>query len=61
MQKQPSFAELDRARRPSKLGAWLERKKREETTALTAEQRLAIALDLSDTCLLLRRACSQKA
>jgi hypothetical protein len=61
MQKQPFFAEPNRARRPSKLGAWLERTKREETGALAPEQRLAIALELSDMCLLLRRACSRKA
>jgi len=48
------------ARRPSALGERLTREKIEEARALSPEQRLLLALELSDTCLELQRSCSTK-
>ncbi len=36
------------------------RAKIERARAMTLEQRLSVSLDLSDACLLLKRACSDK-
>ena len=48
------------SRRPSKLGEMLAQKKIDEARRLTPEQRLLIALELSDTAAALHRACSKK-
>jgi hypothetical protein len=47
-------------RRPSKLGDMLAEQKIDEARRLTPEQRLLIALDLSDAAAALHRACSEK-
>ena len=47
-------------RRPSKLGDMLAEQKIDEARRLTPEQRLLIALDLSDAAAALHRACSKK-
>ncbi|MDQ6733482.1 MAG: hypothetical protein M3Z35_05080 [Nitrospirota bacterium] len=54
----PSFPRT--SRRPSKLGEQLERKKFDEARRLTPEQRLLLALDLSDAAAALHDACSKK-
>lgn len=48
------------SRRPSKLGDMLEQKKIDEARRLTPEQRLLIALELSDAAAALHRAGSKK-
>jgi hypothetical protein len=48
------------SRRPSKLGDMLAEQKIDEARRLTPEQRLLIALDLSDAAAALHRACSKK-
>ena len=48
------------SRRPSKLGDMLAQQKIDEARRLTPEQRLLIALDLSDAAAALHRACSKK-
>jgi hypothetical protein len=48
------------SRRPSKLGDMLAQKKIDEARRLTPEQRLLIALELSDAAAALHRACSEK-
>ena len=48
------------SRRLSKLGNMLEKKKINEVRRLTPEQRLLIALDLSDAAAALHHACSKK-
>ena len=48
------------SRRPSKLGDMLEQRKIDEARRLTPEQRLLIALELSDAAAALHRACSKK-
>jgi len=48
------------SRRPSKLGDMLAERKIDEARRLTPEQRLLIALDLSDAAAALHRACSKK-
>ncbi|MGH7216723.1 MAG: hypothetical protein ACREIG_05760 [Nitrospiraceae bacterium] len=48
------------SRRPSKLGDTLAQKKIDEARRLTPEQRLLIALELSDAAAALHRACSKK-
>jgi hypothetical protein len=48
------------SRRPSKLGDMLAQQKFDEARRLTHEQRLLIALDLSDAAAALHRACSKK-
>ena len=47
-------------RRSSRLGDYLAKKKLEDARRMSAEQRLLLALDLSDICLELQRACSAK-
>lgn len=47
-------------RRASKLGDEMARAKIERARSMTMEQRLLVALELSDICLLLKRACSDK-
>ena len=49
-----------RGRRPSRLGDYLAKKKLEDARRMSPEQRLLLALDLSDICLELQRACSAK-
>jgi hypothetical protein len=53
----PSFPRA--SRRPSKLGEQIEQKKLDEARRLTPEQRLLLALDLSDAAAALH-ACSKK-
>jgi len=48
------------SRRPSKLGDMLAQKKIDEARRLTPEQRLRVALELSDAAAALHRACSKK-
>ena len=48
------------SRRPSELGDMLAEQKIDEARRLTPEQRLLIALDLSDAAAALHRACSKK-
>ena len=48
------------SRRPSKLGDMLAERKIDEARRLTPEQRLLIALDLSDAAAALHCACSKK-
>jgi len=48
------------SRRPSKLGDMLAQQKIDEARRLTPEQRLLIALDLSDAAAAFHRACSKK-
>lgn len=47
-------------RRASKLGDEMARAKIERAQSMTLEQRLLLSLELSDICLLLKRACSDK-
>jgi hypothetical protein len=48
------------SRRSSKLGDMLAQKKIDEARRLTPEQRLRVALELSDAAVALHRACSKK-
>lgn len=48
------------SRRKSSLGDLLAEQKLDAARLLTPEQRLLVALDLSDAALLLHRACSKK-
>jgi hypothetical protein len=56
MKRAPAFS----SRRPSKLGDALDRKKLDEARRLTPQQRLQLALHLSDAAATLRLACSPK-
>jgi hypothetical protein len=47
-------------RRPSRLGDLLRQAKLERARKMSPQERLLIALDLSDLCLALKRACSAK-
>lgn len=47
-------------RRASKLGDEMAKAKIERARSMTLEQRLLVSLELSDVCLLLKRACSDK-
>ena len=47
-------------RRPSRLSGWLASQKIEEARRMTPEDRLRLALELSDACLELKLACSGK-
>ena len=60
MNSKASNLSLNRSRRPSKLGDMLEQKKIDEARRLTPEQRLFVALELSDAAAALKRACSNK-
>ena len=51
---------LNASRRPSKLGDMLAKKKTEEFRRLTPEQRLLVALELSDAVAALHRVGSKK-
>ena len=53
----PSFID---SRRPSQLGDRLAKHKIDEARKLTPEQRLLLALELSDAAAALQRACSNK-
>jgi hypothetical protein len=55
-----SVSGLNTSRRPSKLGDMLAQKKIDEARRLTPEQRLLVALELSDAAAALHRACSKK-
>ena len=48
------------SRRPSQLGDRLAKQKIDEARKLTPEQRLLLALELSDAAAALQRACSNK-
>ena len=56
----PPSLKWNASRRPSKLGDMLAEQKIDEARRLTPEQRLLIALDLSDAAAALHRACSKK-
>lgn len=60
MEPFPSRLDLNQSRRPSKLGEKLEQKKIDEARQLTPEQRLLLALELSDAAAALHQACSKK-
>lgn len=47
-------------RRPSRLGDLLCQAKLERARQMSPQERLLLALDLSDLCLTLQRACSEK-
>ena len=47
-------------RRPSRLGDLLHQAKLERAQQMSPQERLLIALDLSEMCLALKRACSAK-
>lgn len=49
-----------RSRRPSQLGDLLAAQKLDSARSLTPQQRLLLALELSDAALLLYNACSKK-
>jgi len=51
---------LSGSRRPSQLGDRLAKHKIDEARKLTPEQRLLLALELSDAAAALQRACSNK-
>jgi hypothetical protein len=55
-----SLTGLNASRRPSRLGDKLAQKKIDEARRLTPEQRLLIALELSDAAAALHRAGSKK-
>lgn len=60
MKRSASVLSLSGSRRPSKLGDRLAKHKIDEARRLTPEQRLLVALDLSDAAAALHRACSKK-
>jgi len=60
MDRHPPLQTLTRRRRPSRLSGWLTSKKIEEARRMTPEERLLLALELSDFCLELQLACSAK-
>lgn len=60
MKLKPSAPNFSGSRRPSKLGDRLAQHKIDEARRLTPEQRLLIALELSDTAAALHRARSKK-
>ena len=60
MKLKSSAPSLNGSRRPSKLGARLVQHKIDEARRLTPEQRLLVALELSDAAAALHYACSQK-
>jgi hypothetical protein len=55
-----SLSGMNVSRRPSKLGDMLAQNKIDEARRLTPEQRLMVALELSDAVVALQRACSKK-
>jgi hypothetical protein len=54
------FSTTRGSRRTSQLGDLLAKQKIDAARTLTPEQRLLLALELSDAAVLLRRACSKK-
>jgi len=60
MQLKAPVPSLEGSRRPSKLGDGLAKHKIDEARRLTPEQRLLIALELSDVAAALQRTCSKK-
>ena len=60
MQLKASVLNLENSRRPSKLGDGLTRHKIDKARRLTPEQRLLMALELSDVAAALQHACSKK-
>jgi hypothetical protein len=60
MKRNASVLSLSGSRRPSKLGDLLAKRKIDEARRLTPEQRLLVALELSDAAAALNRACSKK-
>ena len=60
MNRHAALQTLIRRRRPSRLSGWLTSKKIEEARRMTSEERLLLALELSDFCLELQLACSAK-
>ena len=60
MISKPSAPSLTGSRRPSKLGERLAKHKIDDARKLTPEQRLLVALQLSDEAAALHRACSRK-
>ncbi|MGH7771811.1 MAG: hypothetical protein ACREQA_06195 [Candidatus Binatia bacterium] len=60
MNRHPAPQILNLRRRPSRLSGWLTSKKIEEARRMNPEERLLLALELSDFCLELKLACSNK-
>ncbi|MDP3090772.1 MAG: hypothetical protein Q8N04_08855 [Nitrospira sp.] len=60
MKQTPSYEVLEQARRNSSLGEQLESERQAAVLKLSSGERLALAIELSDTCWLLREACSKK-
>ena len=60
MQLKSPAPNLEGSRRPSKLGDGLAKHKIDKARRLTPEQRLLIALELSDAAAALQHACSKK-
>lgn len=60
MRLKSSAPNLEGSRRPSKLGDGLAKHKIDEARRLTPEQRLLVALELSDVAATLQLACSKK-
>lgn len=57
--QQPTISQNSQ-RRPSRLSQWLSNEKIEQARRMTPEERLTVALHLSDFCRELNRACSPK-
>ncbi|MEK7763238.1 MAG: hypothetical protein AAB433_16815 [Nitrospirota bacterium] len=60
MKNAPCYEVLAQARRKSSLSEWLESERQAAVQRLSPGERLALAIELSDTCWLLRAACSTK-
>lgn len=60
MELKASSSSVKDSRRPSKLGNGLAKEKIEKARQLTPEQRLLVALELSDVAAALQRTCSKK-
>jgi hypothetical protein len=60
MQLKASAPNFEGSRRPSKLGNGLAKHKLDEARRLTPEQRLLVALELSDAAAALRHTCFKK-
>ncbi len=60
MNRHPALQALALRRRPSRLSGWLTSKKIEEARGMSPQERLLLALELSDFCQELKLACSAK-
>ncbi|ULA63389.1 MAG: hypothetical protein LZF86_110084 [Nitrospira sp.] len=60
MKPPPSYEVLEQTRRHSPLGKQLESERHAAVLKLSPEERLILAIELSDACWHLREACSKK-